>query len=382
MIFEILISYRWTRNIDIISVVRNCLAKVLEDNLNEFDDPALEQAVVPRVSRVGKGAVDTDGRPFRHSLFGFALDLPDETESLRLVVDEFVEALDTSPVVHLVKFEDPLSHGDLARWSEEIYWLEMKLRRVLSLVYLHGYQAGDPYDLLCEETVQPMNKERPKPEHMRERAENQFFHLTFNQYVGLNRRREFKPPELLELIRNNGAYDSLREELSRAPIADEDDAVLLAGLKERMEAIEAMRNCCAHNRRPSKKVEENYVNARPLLNQLLDRYLARWPAQSESIEEMPWECAVREAVEHALEISAWNKRERTVTFYSPDEDRIPKKVETRAELEQYLREVARTALYAHVSGADGELPHEYQDGGVALQALVPYEDQLREFFSE
>ena len=43
-----------------------------------------------------------------------------------------------------------------------------------------------------------------------------------------------------------------------------------------MEAIEAMRNCCAHNRRPSNKVEENYCNARPLLDQLLDGYLTHW----------------------------------------------------------------------------------------------------------
>lgn len=90
---------------------------------------------------------------------------------------------------------------------------------------------------------------------------------------------DFKLPDLLRLIGNSEAYDRFREELSRKPIEDEDDAGLLAGLKERMEAIEAMRNCCAHNRRPSKKMEENDLNARPLLDQLLDGYLARWEWQ-------------------------------------------------------------------------------------------------------
>ncbi len=56
-------------------------------------------------------------------------------------------------------------------------------------------------------------------------------------------------------------------------------AVLLAGLKELMDAIEAMRNCCAHSRRPSKKVEENYLNAHPLLDQLLNGYLSYWEPQ-------------------------------------------------------------------------------------------------------
>ena len=52
----------------------------------------------------------------------------------------------------------------------------------------------------------------------------------------------------------------------------------LKALKERTDAIERMRNCVAHNRRPTKSVSENYLNARPLLNQMLDEYLARWQA--------------------------------------------------------------------------------------------------------
>lgn len=150
---------------------------------------------------------------------------------------------------------------------------------MLTFVYLHAYQDGAPYELLREEFVQPMNKEKLQPTHMKDRAENQFFHLTFGQYVNLNRRPELKLPDLLALVRDKDTYEGFREELARAPVADEDDAVLVAGLKERMEAIEAMRNCCAHSRRPSKKVEENYINASPLLHRLLDGYLARWEWQ-------------------------------------------------------------------------------------------------------
>jgi len=43
-----------------------------------------------------------------------------------------------------------------------------------------------------------------------------------------------------------------------------------------MGAIEKMRNCVAHNRRPSRRVVEDYENARPLLNDLLDNYLNKW----------------------------------------------------------------------------------------------------------
>lgn len=280
MIFEFLIVYHQQPDTEIVEIIRDSLTGVLADNLNEFDDETIAQMDIPRLERSGDEMADGDSTPCRCVLFGFALDLPDETASLRLVVDEFCEDLNTSPVVHLIKFEDPLLQTDLAGWAEEIFALEMKLRRVLSLIYLHAYQSGDAYNLLCEEITQPLAKEQLKADHMKGRAENQFFHLTFSQYVGLNKRPEQKLPDLLTLIRSKESYDSFREELSRVPIEDEDDAVLLAGLKERMEAIEAMRNCCAHNRRPSRKVEDNYRNARPLLDQMLDGYLARWAAGS------------------------------------------------------------------------------------------------------
>ena len=279
MIFEFLIAYHRAEDTEIVGVVRDCLAKVLEDNLNEFDNDAVERMVIPRLQRQGVYRVDESDGNFLRELFGFALDLPEETASMCTVIDEFAEALNAAPVVHLVKFDDPLTRADFARWADEIYTLEMKLRRVLSLVYLHAYQEGSPYELLREETVQPMNKEQSKPDYLKIQAENEFFHLTFGQYVGLNSRPEFKLAQLLGLIRSKEEYDHLRQEIIRAPVEDEDDAVLLAGLKERMDAIEAMRNCCAHSRRPSKKVIQNYHNATPLLHQLLDDYLARWEWQ-------------------------------------------------------------------------------------------------------
>jgi hypothetical protein len=60
-----------------------------------------------------------------------------------------------------------------------------------------------------------MAKEKPTPEQMTAAAENQFFHLTFGQYVGLNQRPPFKDKDLLALIRDQASYDLLRQELAR-----------------------------------------------------------------------------------------------------------------------------------------------------------------------
>jgi hypothetical protein len=114
---------------------------------------------------------------------------------------------------------------------------------VLSFVYLHAYQVGDPLDLLKDERVQPTSKDVPSTEQMKACAENQFFHLTFGQYVGLNKRPELRLSVMVDIVRTAQDYDTFRAEILRSPVGQEDDAVLVAGLKERMDAIERMRNC-------------------------------------------------------------------------------------------------------------------------------------------
>lgn len=231
----------------------------------------------PRHQRVGNDCPGPNGELLRHALLDFTIELPDETASAQTVVEAFAATLPETPcILHAVEFKDPLLQAELAQWAAEIYALEMKLRCVLSLIYLHAYQHGDPFDLLRDETVQPMSKERPKPELMRAAAENQFFHLTFGQYVGLNHRPELKLPAILEVVRTAEQFEAFRAEILRTPIEQEDDAVLLAGLKECMDAIERIRNCIAHNRRPARSTIENYRNARPLLDELVGQYMVRW----------------------------------------------------------------------------------------------------------
>jgi hypothetical protein len=278
MNFEFLIGYRWTEGVDVEQVLVELLTKVLQDNLNDIESDAAKQRLRLHHERTGTLSYDDNGVLSAPALLCFSLDLDDEIEQIETVVEDFAALLpDTAPIFHAVKFEDPFLHAVLVRRAEEIFALEMKLRRVLTLIYLHANEVTDPYDLLSDEMVQPISKDKPQEPQMKAATENQFFHLTFGQYVGLNHRTEVKQiSALLEVVRDSYTYEVFRTEINRLPIEHEDDAALLAGLKERMDAIESMRNCVAHNRRPSKKIVENYENARPLLVQLLDNYLARW----------------------------------------------------------------------------------------------------------
>lgn len=164
-----------------------------------------------------------------------------------------------------MKFEDSLLLTDLVSWAEEIFPLEMKLRRILTRIYLPAYQNGEPYDLPREEDERPMTKEKLTKDQMKKNAENPFFYLTFSQYGKLNKRPEInKFPALPDSIRDAETYDAFRAEINRLPVEDERDKDLLKGLEERMGAIEALRNRVAPPpvRASSGKLQERSTPAR------------------------------------------------------------------------------------------------------------------------
>ena len=379
MTFEFIIACRTTSGTDIRRVLTNLLAGVLENNLNEFDTDAVDQMIQFRHVRDSEESADDNGVTNYHRLVSFSLDLPEEAPSAEAVVQEFAGDLpNTPPIFHAVKFEDPLLQAQLARHAAEIFALEMKLRRVLLFIYLHAYQSRDPFNLLRDEKVKPMGA--PTPQQMQSAAENEFFHLTFGNYAELNQRQEVKFKDLLEIIRDTDTYEKFYEELSRVPIAYEDDAELLAGLSSLMDAIEKMRNCVAHNRRPSTRLTGNYNNALPQLHEMLDNYLSRWDLNPlDRNEEMPWDTAAREAVERVLEDALWDHKAKTITLYN---DGAGETVTSLEELQEYLEQLASSAFDGNVPYEDGEPVFQCDEYGVVESVLYGYEERLTEFFEE
>jgi hypothetical protein len=378
MMFEFIIVYQRREGEAIKNILCDRLREVLEANLNDVDEDACDRMILTSFERTRP----TDGNGPRRAILGFSLDLADDTTSIRDVVDQFAEALMVDPIEHAVKCEDPLLRAELATRAEELFAVEMKLRRVLTIIYLHAVPGVDYYDLLREESVQPMASAKPQAAQMKARAENQFFHLTFGQYVGLNQRPAIK--DLAAIIRNEGTYEAFRAELLRQPVEHEDDAGFLAGLKERMDAIEKMRNAVAHNRRPSQKTINDYLNALPLVNQALDEYLSAlitdWRDVRDVYEEMLWDAEARKALERSMEVAEWDEGAKTITLYDTDEPRRRRTVSNRDELVQYLEDVARTAFYANCPREDGEFVYECGEESVVEGVLIHYEERLANFF--
>ena len=286
MIFEFLIFYQEKIGIgtDICTTLFGLLSQTIDDleiYFDDFNSDEAKQMLISRHKRLGDETVDQDGNTLRNTIFGFALELPEDTDEAQALVEKFSQALaETDLISHVVKFEDPLLCKNLIQWSKEIFSLEMKLRRILTLIYLNAYQ-GDFYNLLREESVKFMSP--PTVEEMQNTKENHFFYLTFSQYVQLNNRPDPKLCDLLSNIRNSESYNSLYAELNRKPVENQNDAVLLLNIKDKMGAIEKMRNCVAHNRQPSRRTIGSYDLAYQEVNNLLNEYLDQWNWQ-EAIE--------------------------------------------------------------------------------------------------
>ena len=255
-------------------MLRESLGRALEDNQNDFEDGDIPDMIQLRFQREGEESTEEGHGTCRHVLIDFALELPDETEQMREVVEAFAKSLaETPPIFHVVKFEDPLLKAELADRASEIFSLEMKLRRILSIIYLQAYQDEKPFDLLRDESEQPLSKRELTEQQMQAAIENQFFHLTFGQYTNLNQRPSLKQADLLAVIRDSESYEALHGKLLKVPVEHERDAEFLATLKSLMNPIEGMRNSVAHNRRPSKKIAQNYPSARTQLEQSMDEFL-------------------------------------------------------------------------------------------------------------
>jgi hypothetical protein len=276
VIFEFVIVYQNSPDTNIREILIDTLTTSLQDNYDEFEPDTVQQMISLQTQRIANQPTNDDDNITQTIILGFTLDLPEETEQAQTVVEEFAQALTETPdpISHIVKFEDPLLQAELAQWSAEIFAIEMKLRRVLTLIYLNAYSGVGPYNLLREEKEKPAGKEKLTDQDMKGALENQFFHLLFSQYINLNQRPEPKISELLENIRNFVRYEEFQAEINRKPIQDHDDANFLASLKDKIGPIEKMRNCIAHHRRPPRRTQESYERAMPQINQLLEEYLS------------------------------------------------------------------------------------------------------------
>lgn len=160
---------------------------------------------------------------------------------------------------HVLKLHDPALYSENQRYAEEIFKIEMKLREALSFIFIDTCEANF-YELLkdIEVDVVGWKKDPPQESQMIAHCENQFYFLVFSDYIKLTNPKRPKSVDIFELIGTASNFDELKGKIPKHPIVKVRYKDFLASLKERVEPIEKLRNCVAHNRTISTKTLDDY----------------------------------------------------------------------------------------------------------------------------
>lgn len=194
---------------------------------------------------------------------GFTLFL-DEDQKIAEIIKIFGGKMQDAENINLVlKFYDEKTLVNFNQYSQEIFEMEMKLREVMSFIFLATYR-DDYYDLLREINIriQKLNNNYPDESYYTAHYENEFFFLLFSDYLKLDRLKEIKPSELILEIVDSENYDSLKQKFTNRGIAKEEYREFMAEVKQNLEPIENLRNCIAHNRSITDTIRENYLHAK------------------------------------------------------------------------------------------------------------------------
>lgn len=176
-------------------------------------------------------------------------------------------------VYALIKFHDETRFETYLNYYREIAEIEMQLREILSYIFYYEY-SEDFYNLFEEYEVKSL-KDTPKEEELKTRLENQFFYLTFRNYLALDKPKEIRLiRDINTILENSDSYDDFRDKICNRGIKNEKHLEFLAAIKQDLQTIEGVRNSVAHNRTiPGTKLG-HFETAKDELNQNFKEFWA------------------------------------------------------------------------------------------------------------
>jgi hypothetical protein len=179
---------------------------------------------------------------------------------------------DDEHIFALVKFHDETRFESYLNYFREIAELEMQLREILSCIFYYEY-SEDFYNLLEEYEVN-FPKDTPQQEVLQERLENQFFYLTFSNYLTLDKPKEIRQAkDINTILESSDSYEDFRNKICNRGIKDEKHLDFLAAIKQDLQTIESVRNAVAHNRAISSTKLGHYETA---TGHLLEKFQEYW----------------------------------------------------------------------------------------------------------
>jgi len=265
--FQILFSEK----IDFEKIIKQTLLKLSEENNNLVSKDSVEFLIEIKYIKL----LSND-----RYLVGFKLTLEDSVSEEEL--EAYCDYLDNiDECEFLIKFRDKYLFDSLKKYYEEIFDIEMQLREILSFIFIATYE-NDCYSFLefQKQKVNPLYKgvkEEDIPDFLKNKYQNEFFYLTFNQYRQLKLPDIIKSETLINLMADNKSFDELKKGIKKlGAIRPEKNEYLefLNRISENLESIEVVRNCVAHNRKPSDEELDNYNVAKEKLQKEISEFFS------------------------------------------------------------------------------------------------------------
>jgi hypothetical protein len=210
-------------------------------------------------------------------LVGFNLSLDGEIYSVVSGINDSIKS--SEKVVSVIKYFEEALCSDLNQYHKKIFNLEMKLREVITLIFVERYPQNT-YNLFSEIEIQPDYAEKSlskdyssRERYLKSRLENELFYLLFSDYIKVLNQRKLSAESILHIIQTTTSFNDLKDSIRSRGILKKEHQDFLSSIKEHLNSIELVRNCVAHNRAPSEDELYSYNISIDILEEKLDTFI-------------------------------------------------------------------------------------------------------------
>jgi len=234
---------------DFKSGILDALQQSLEDlYVDQYDAATVADAIRIKYEK----ALEDDTRVIVGLEITLLEDLPEKAELVERMNDNL---LSSDEIEAVFKFDDSDLFMKLDAIHSDLFTMEMRLREAMTLIFIDTY-GTDYYDLMKETNVKPrldgksnlLTNQNQKESYLRNRLENEFFYILFDQYDKLGELKSMKIEDLVSMAESAKDFDEFRNQMIFRGILKEDYLDFISSIRADMGILEKARNCFAHNR--------------------------------------------------------------------------------------------------------------------------------------
>lgn len=186
---------------------------------------------------------------------------PSPVENSKKILESFIDLISDMEKIFTFKFHDDCLFKKLSKYYQEIFEIEMKLREVLTFMFIDTYKE-DYYNLLYDIDLNENDNhfsDDDKEEILANNFENEFFYMSFGTYQKLkSTNKNIEIDKLIPIIDKFDEINSLKYRFENRGIIDIFYKDFLAKIKDNLSNLKKVRNCVAHSRDPTTGEIVNY----------------------------------------------------------------------------------------------------------------------------